>query len=235
MMACVTPFELLDRPVYDVMLAASVIEVSPSTLHWWLEGGVRGGRRYDPVLRPAPTGSKEVTWGELVEARYLRAYRRDLGVKLAHLRRFIEDLRDTLGVPHPLAHSRPWVGPDRRLLVTAQDRADLEPELWACYEARSGITLLTEPAESFLQRVEFDDEGDGVVVRLRPAGPESPVAIDPEVRFGSPSVSGIPTETIDEMVRAGDSVESLAEGYDLPLDEVVAALDYERIRRLHAA
>jgi len=227
--------ELLARPLYDETLAASVLSVPKSTLHWWLEGGVRDGRHYAPVIRPKPSGSKDVTWGELVEARYLRAYRRELGVKLGDLRRFIDELRQGMGVPYPLAHARPWVGPDRRLLVAAQNTVELDPELWAAYEPRSGITLLTPPAESFLERVEFDSEGNGVVIRLRPAGPHSPVVIDPEIRFGSPAVTGIPTDTLDEMVRAGDSIESVAEGYDLDLDNVVAALDYERARRQQAA
>jgi uncharacterized protein (DUF433 family) len=227
--------ELLDRPLYDETLAASVLNVPKSTLHWWLEGGIRAGRHYAPVLRQEPSGSKEVTWGELVEARYLRAYRRDLGVKLGDLRRFIDELRQSLGVPYPLAHAQPWVGAGRRLLVSAQNNVDLEPELWAVYEPRSGIALLTAPAESFLERVEFDQEGNGVVVRLRPAGYDSPVVIDPEIRFGSPAVTGIPTDTLDEMVRAGDSIESVADDYDLELDNVVAALDYERARRQQVA
>jgi uncharacterized protein (DUF433 family) len=37
------------------------------------------------------------------------------------------------------------------------------------------------------------------------------------------------------MVRAGDSIESVASGYGLSLDDVVAALDFERIRRQPAA
>jgi uncharacterized protein (DUF433 family) len=187
------------------------------------------------VLRVEPTGSNEVTWGELVEARYLRAYRKDFGVKLGSLRAFIDLLRESVGVPYPLAHARPWVGPDRRLLIQAQRDAELDPELSPCYEPSSGQVLLTPPAQSFLERVEFDQEGTGVVVRLHPAGKESPVIIDPEVRFGSPSVAGIPTDTLDEMVRAGDSIESVAIGYGLSLDDVVAALDFERIRRQPAA
>jgi uncharacterized protein (DUF433 family) len=226
---------LLERPLYDEVLASSVLDVPRSTLHWWLEGGERRGKVYPPVLRVEPTGSNEVTWGELVEARYLRAYRKDFGVKLGSLRAFIDLLRESVGVPYPLAHARPWVGPDRRLLIQAQRDAELDPELSPCYEPSSGQVLLTPPAQSFLERVEFDREGTGVVVRLHPAGKESPVIIDPEVRFGSPSVAGIPTDTLDEMVRAGDSIESVAIGYGLSLDDVVAALDFERIRRQPAA
>jgi uncharacterized protein (DUF433 family) len=61
------------------------------------------------------------------------------------------------------------------------------------------------------------------------------VVIDPDVRFGSPVVAGVPTETLDEMVRAGDAIESVASGYGLSLDDVVAALDFERMRRSQAA
>ncbi len=221
---------VLDRPVYDEALAALVLGVPVSTLHWWLEGGIRRGRRYEPVLRPHPTGSKSVTWGEFVEARYLVGYRRDLRVQLSSLRAFIGKLRDDLGVTYPLAHALPWVGPDRRLLVTAQQDAGLPGELWACYEPPTGVALLTHPAESFLERVEFDDEEDGVVVRLHPAGRESPVVIDPEVRFGSPTVNGIPTEGLAELVRAGDSIEVVAADFDLPLDDLIAALGHENLQ-----
>jgi uncharacterized protein (DUF433 family) len=218
---------VLDRELYDEQLAAQILRVPPSTLHWWLEGGSQRGKVYEPVFRPEATGSKLVTWGEFVEARYLREYRRTLGVQLSSLRQFIAFLRNELGVPYPLAHMRPWVGAGRRLLVDAQDAADVPVELWVCVEPQSGVTLLTPPAESFLERVEFEEEEDGVVVRLHPAGKEVPVVIDPEVRFGSPTVKGIPTESLAELVRAGDSVEMVAEGFGLDLDSVVTALSYE--------
>ncbi len=58
---------VLDRELYDINLAASVLHMPPSTLQWWLEGGMRNHTRYPPVIREEPTGSKTVTWGELVE------------------------------------------------------------------------------------------------------------------------------------------------------------------------
>ena len=95
--------------------------------------------------------------------------------------------------------------------------------------------LLLPPAESFLERVEFDAEENGVVVRLRPSGPDSEVVIDPEVRFGSPTVRGIPTETIAEQVAAGDSIESVAHDFDLDLSTVIDALRFEGVDRTHVA
>jgi uncharacterized protein (DUF433 family) len=223
----------LERELYDVPLAAEVLRMPVSTLRWWLEGGKRAGRHYEPVIRPEPTGSDAVTWGELVEARYLLGYRRELGVKLASLRRFIADVRGALNVPYPLAHQRPWVGEGRQVLVAAQKSSELPEELWAMWVADSGQILLTAPAESFLERVEFD--GGDQAVRIRPVGPNSPIVIDPDIRFGSASVRGIPTEALADQVRAGDAIEMVAADFDLPLDDVIAALSYEKVSTTTAA
>ncbi len=223
---------VLDRELYDVPLAAEVLRMPASTLQWWLEGGRRAGGSYQPVIRPEPTGSATVTWGELVEARYLLGYRRELRVKLSALRGFITEVRDRLGVPYPLAHQRPWVGEGRRLMVAAQKSSDLPVELWTMWVADTGQILLTAPAESFLERVDFD--GDEAV-RLRPAGAGSPVVIDPQIRFGAASVHGIPTEALADQVRAGDPIEMVAADFDLPLDDVIAALDYEKVSTARSA
>lgn len=225
---------LLDRELYDEVLAARVLRMSPATLRWWLEGGVRRGKTYAPVLRPEPKGVRTVTWGEIVEARYLREYRVTHGVKLWRLRAFITNLREELGVLYPLAHARPWVGPGQRLLVEAQLASGLPHDLWACVEPTTGEYLLTHPAESFLERVEFDDDL-GLAVRLWPNGKDSPVAIDPDVRFGAPQVGGVPTETLAEHVRGGDPIEAVVDDYSLDLDTVIAALAYEGINHRQAA
>lgn len=81
-----------------------------------------------------------------------------------------------------------------------------------------------------LDRVELKDN---IPVRLFPfsrdPSPDAPrfVVIDPEVRFGRPTVKGAPTDVLAERWRAGDSPESLAEDYDLTTDEVNESLRYE--------
>jgi uncharacterized protein (DUF433 family) len=94
---------------------------------------------------------------------------------------------------------------------------------------------LTHPAESYLERVEFDEDESGIAIRLHPGGRVSPVMIDPEVRFGTPIVRGIPTGAIAEQVRAGDSIESVASDFALSLEDVIAALGYENLARSDAA
>jgi uncharacterized protein (DUF433 family) len=215
---------LLDRELYDINLAASVLRMAPSTLRWWLEGGERNGKLYPPVIREEPTNSRTVTWGELVEARYLLGYRRGLGVRLGELRAWIAETRQQLGVPYPLAHQRPWVGEGRRILIDAQNSSGVPEELWAMWQASNGQILLTAPAESFLERVEFaHDEA----IRIHPAGPESPIVIDPQVRFGMPAVKGIPIDAIVEQIEAGDPIEMVASDFNLDLAEVAAVFSYE--------
>jgi hypothetical protein len=103
---------LLDTEVYTVSEAARVLRVPVPTVKWWLEGRQESdeGQGYVPVSRVAPTGSTAVTWGEFVEAGYLREYRRRHGVALQHLREVIDALRFEFGVPYPLAHFKPFVG-----------------------------------------------------------------------------------------------------------------------------
>ena len=53
------------------------------------------------------------------------------------------------------------------------------------------------------------------------------VEIDPEIRFGRPSVKGVPTDVIVERWRAGDTSADLADDYGLTTDEVDEAIRYE--------
>jgi hypothetical protein len=76
----------------------------------------RPAEGYPPVIRPEPTGSNAVTWGEYVEAGYLREYRQRK-VSLQHLRPVIDRFREVFGVVYPLAHFKPFVGPGRRLVL----------------------------------------------------------------------------------------------------------------------
>jgi uncharacterized protein (DUF433 family) len=219
---------VLNRELYTIVEAARLLRVPPSTLEWWLEGRVRtSGERYAPVLRAAPTGSRNVTWGEFVEAAYLREYRRAQNVGLNVLRPFIAELRDRFEIPYPLAHFRPFVAEGGRLVQDVQKALEIPPALWAVVEVSGGQLLLTAPAESYLSHVEFSEGDDPWAIRLRPAGKQSPVVIDPEMGFGAPTVNGIRTEALAELVDAGEPIEDVANDYGLQPAVLKAALAYE--------
>lgn len=220
-----TAVDVLDREMYSEAEAARLLRVPQSTLNYWLEGGVRRGKTYKPVIRIEPSGGRSpVTWAEFIEAGLLRAYRRSHNVPMAELRDFIDRLRDNYGTPYPLAHHRPFVA-DRKLLLRLQEAAHLGADFALVAEV-SGQLILTPASESFFERVEWEDD---VAAGWRPHDdPRSPVRMLPNVRFGRPAVRGISTEVLWEHVEeAGEDVDEVADVFELSVDDVRWALAYE--------
>ena len=218
--------EVLNRELYTLARAGDLLHVAPTTLEWWLEGRVTADHSYAPVLRPQPTRSKMVTWGEFVEAGYLREYRRTHSVPLSHLRTFIERLRQETAVPYPLAHYKPYVGEGRKLVMKLQDEAGLPTEFWM-FAPVGGQIMLLPAAESFLSKVDFSKDEDQWAERLHLNGKRSPVVFDPDYSYGEPTVQGIRTDVLAELVEAGEAMEDVAEEYGLKLSVLKAALSYE--------
>ncbi len=212
---------MINQEIYTVAEAARLLEIHPGTLRWWLEG--RG--HIPPVLRTEPSGSPNVTWGEFVEARYLREYRRFRS--LQQLRPVIERLRHDFGVEHPLAHVKPFVGPGWGMTLAAQQSAGLRTNLALVHEIVTGQIILSFAAADFLRLVEFDPDGDRWARRIRPEGRASPIVIDPEYSFGAPTIKGIRTEALFDLVRAGEPIDTVADDYSLTPREVSAGVAYE--------
>jgi uncharacterized protein (DUF433 family) len=142
---------------------------------------------------------------------------------MRELRDFIDDLRDRLGVPYPLAHKRPFAS-GRQLVVEAQEASGLDADFWLVAWA-SGQLILTTPSEEFFERVEW--EGD-LAAGWRPHDdPKSPVRIEPDVRFGRPNIKGISTEVLSEQVEAGADEDEVAEAFGLAVDDVRWAMAFE--------
>jgi uncharacterized protein (DUF433 family) len=212
---------VLDREMYTEAEAARLLRVPQSTLHWWLEGKPP---KYRPVIRPEPTGSRVVTWAEFVESGLLRSYRRIHDVPLHELRDFIDRLRDEFSVPYPLADKRPYVGSGRQLLIDLQDRSQLDPD-FCLVAVVSGQVVLTAPGEEFFERVDWADDEPAA---WRPTEDrDSPVRINPLIRFGRPAVAGISTEAIAGELDGGASLDEVAADFSLPLDAVRWAHSYE--------
>jgi len=214
----------LESEMFSDAEAARLLQLSQATLHWWLEGGERRGKLYNPVIRDEPSGARRVTWAEFIESALLRQYRRVHHVPLRELRAFIDDLRGTTGVRYPLAHHQPFIGPGRRLMLEAQERVGLAPEFWLVAVA-GGQPMLTPASESFIERVKWDDD---IATGWRPhADPRSPVLMRPDVRFGLPAVGGIRTEVIWEHLEADETFDEVAGEFELTVDEVHWAHAYE--------
>lgn len=227
---------LLDRPVYGLAQVDRLLGLTSGTARRWIDGYKRGGHRYDPVVRPEPTGEELVTWGEFVETRLLSEYR-DAGVPVLRLRPAIERLREKFHPKYPLAHAKPYLDvAGKELVLEVQESVGLERELQIVV-VRNDQIVLTKPAANFIRSAEFNPS-DQVVERLRPHADISEVLIDPLRQFGEPVVRSVRTEIIAEHIRAGESIDAIVDIYELPRPSVEAALRYELYRALafeHAA
>ncbi len=218
---------VLEREVYTMSQAARLLGVKPATLRRWIDGYTRAGASYEPVIRPRRTGSETVTWGEFVEAGYLREYRVRHRVSLQQLRPVVQMLRDRLGVPYPLAHARPYVA-NRDLVLDVQQQTGITGEL-AMVVLRNGQLILAPGAEAFVQKIDF--EPGGVAVRLYPDNKSSPVVFDPLHDLGEPTVLGIRTASLYRRFVAGESIAAIAGLHKIPEADVEAAIRYEsRVR-----
>jgi len=215
---------LLDRAIYSYSDVDRLVGLHAGTARRWLEGYERGGRYYEPVLRPERTGGDSVTWGEMVEARLLAEFR-SRRVPVQRLRPAIVELRHEFG-RYPLAQARPLLDVEGRELVrVVQEQVGLERPLQLVV-VRNGQLMLVEAAERFRSAVEYD--GD-IVGRLRP-NPRTPdVVMDPRRSFGQPAIRNVRTDSLAEDFRAGTSRADIAELYDLSPEQVDEAIRFELI------
>lgn len=227
-----TSLRILERPVYGTTEAASILGLRAARVRAWLDGYVRGGILYEPVIRPEHTGSDVVTWGEFVELGYLREYRRK-GVPLQRLRPVVAALRAEFETPYPLATARPFIA-GKELVLEVQEEFDIPAAIAIVIRSGQGL-IVADDANRYLKKVEFVPAAEGAAQRLRPAGATSPVVIDPMVRFGRPTVAGVTTERLWELFDAGETTNEVAAGYDMDENLVGAAIAYEEQQRALAA
>jgi uncharacterized protein (DUF433 family) len=220
--------DLLDRPVYGLGQVDHILGLRHGTARRWIDGYRRSGKSYPPVVRERPTGDDIVTWGEFVETRLLSEYR-DAGVPMVRMRPVVDALREELQTPYPLASARTWLDVHGRELVRkVQEQVGLDRPL-ALVVVRTGQHVIdwTPQAEGFRRSVEWTNARNAQPRLLRPWDDLQEVVIDPLRGFGEPVVRNVRTEIIDELFRAGESSDSIAELYELPRPTVDEALRYE--------
>ena len=222
---------VLTRPIYSLSEAARLLRISPSRLRWWLEGAARGDRRYPPVLRTEPKGSSQVSWGEFIEAAYLREYRCHL--PLQRLRPLREGQSREFDTPFPFAVARPLIA-GRELVLEMQRKLEIREELWMV--VGSGQLMLSAAAETFCRRVEFDQVTEEAMRYVVMEAAE-PVYVNPRSSFGIPTVRGVRTEVMAELYVAGEPPSAIIDIYrdhGVTEQDVNTAVEFET-RFLRAA
>ena len=218
-----------DIPAYTVAEASHYLLIPGATLRSWVRGRRYPLRRSDrpglfqPLIAlPGPKSLRSFT--NLVEAHVLDAIRREHGVRLREVREAIRYMQSRMHVEHPLAF---------RGMVT--DGRDLFVRHYAqlINVSKEGQLAMAEILDAYLRRVDWDEAGFAIrlypFTRKRELEEPKSIVIDPEISFGKPVLvgTGVPTSTVAERYKAGESVEDLATDYDLKRDEIEEAIRCE--------
>lgn len=221
--------DLRNQPAYGSAEAARYLRLPVATLRSWLVGREypKGGSQatFQPLIRPAGQQPLQLSFYNLIEAHVLRALRTEHGVALAELRKAIDYAQRKLHIQRLL------LSPELR---THAGEVFLDRYVELINLSASGQLALRKLFEDHLRRVEWDEWQ--FPVRLYPyvqgaaRAADRPIAIDPRVAFGRPVIqrAGISTQAIADRIDAGESVQALADDYDLSPEEIEQAVLYSR-------
>jgi uncharacterized protein (DUF433 family) len=224
-----TQLSLRDQPAYPMAEVAWYARVPAATLRTWVLGrayGTTDGQRQSrPLIRPADLKRRLLSFNNLVEVHVLSALRTEHGTSVAAIRNAIGYAERELGIERLLLH--------KELLTDGQDLF-----LSHLYElvnlSKAGQLAMRSVLQQHLARVERDTRA--LPMRLFPfvrgvdAGEHRPIAIDPQIAFGRPVVASraIATQVIAERIDAGETPAEIAEDYGISVEDVEAAVVYER-------
>lgn len=215
-------------PAYSFADAARYIDVPSATLRSWVAGRKYprrdGVASFERLISPADPVAKHLSFYNLVEAHVLRSLRTKHGVLLKHVRPAISYAEKTLGIPRLLLSKE---------LQTSAGDLFIDHLGTLVNLSKSGQLAMKQLLAAHLQRVEWDDRA--IPIRLYPFGHPrdagtKAIVIDPNVSFGRPTVSGsgILTSVLVGRIDAGESLRDVADDYGLSVDQVNAAILFER-------
>jgi uncharacterized protein (DUF433 family) len=209
--------------------AARYLDVPDSTFRSWTHGYHRHspGRPDvfgEPILTRVPKTSSQgpvIPFIGLAEGLVLTALRRS-GVALQRIRPALSRLATNFGLEHALASRRLYTDGAEVLFDYADDEdPDTARAVRSLVVVRNGQRVFNDVVEAYLKRVEYGPDGYPRLIEL-PAYAVAKVVVDPDRGFGQPVFrrGGARLEDALAMSRAGESLETVAEEYGIPLDQL---------------
>jgi uncharacterized protein (DUF433 family) len=215
---------------YTVAQAARLADTSPATVRRWLRGYHAPHHHMDPVFGAKDTDASRLSFLELIELIVASTFRRSTGkhpgISLEKIRRAHSYAREEWGLPYPFA-SLNLLHDGAHILREFDAKETGGPTLLALDEGGQWA-LPGAVIDQFDNHLEFSHKpNDPFAIRWRPYGIGFPVVVDPHVAGGQPTVAGraVTVETLRSRRDGGESIQSLAEDYELPVRTVEDVLE----------
>lgn len=188
-------------------------KVSTAKLRYWIRTSV-------PYISTSayPTRQRFITFLDLVSMRMVAMLRSE-GVKLHEIRTTEQYLRKEFGLQWPFATQGLW---------TYGHHVFIRFEEHLLTVSKFGQQAM-DFVKGWLRELKIDmgfDESELASFW----SPYERVCLDPKIQFGEPCIEGtrVSTHTIWSNIKAGDSLELVAKLYDLTIDDVKSAVEWEK-------
>ena len=144
---------------------------------------------------------------------------KEKGIRTSQIVKAHTVMSEFLNTPHPFAKEEIYI--DGKSLLFGSD----EQLLTADTRLQSVIIQVLKP---FISKIKFNDEK--MARKFYPLGKNKTIVVNPENQFGQPVIEGtnILTQTIYNLVRAGETKKSIAKLYDLNINQVNDALEFSK-------
>lgn len=198
-------------PLLTAREAARHLAMPESTLDSWIAADL-GQAALIHAVTPEKRGWPRLPFVAVIEAYVLRSLR-DLGANMADIRQAADFVREELGDEYALANKRvATLGVD--LWVEMADRS--------LVHVKTGQLGIREVLVEHLRYITWDDEGRPSRLRLKQYPASAEVIIDPRFGWGSPVLAGskVPVDSMLQLWRTGESMQTVAEEFELPLTVV---------------
>lgn len=160
-----------------------------------------------------------LTFADLISLLVVRELRKS-GVGVETIRGAEEHLAKLWGTPKPFAHGDFQTGYGAIVTVIK------DGERPAAVRGKSVQEILYELIKRDLKNVSYDAAKRAALWR-----PREHIALRPDLQFGQPCIEGtrVTTRTIRQFLSGGDTVQELAQEFDISVDKIEAALKYEEM------
>lgn len=222
-------FHFIGKGVYTLAEAARLARVPASSIRRWTSGyeyKLRGERRTSPPVvmsdRKGDSTSPVVTFADLIEVRFLHAFRKH-GVDWKAIRIAAHRARELLGRHHPF--STRLFKTDGRTILTELYPAAKDPALLDLVRNQFEFDRIISPM--LYEGLEFNQLD--VPARWWPLGQDRHVVVDPLRGFGAPLIAeaSVPTSILARAVAVEGSIKLVAAWYEVSEDAVRSAVQFE--------
>jgi uncharacterized protein (DUF433 family)/DNA-binding transcriptional MerR regulator len=213
---------LLGAGAYSFNQAARLTGVHPNTIANWA-----GERKGFPsvIKRQASDRGRILTFAELMELQFVNIFRKE-GVSLQTIRKASATASKKFHADYPFSVKR-FDTDGKTVFATLISK---ESDSTIVEDLKHGQLVFEQIIKPFFHKLDF--HGAESVERYWPMDKSGRVVLDPMRHFGQPidAETGVPTSAIADAVNAGggQDVKIVADWFNLPLEAVLAAVNFER-------